>query len=338
LTESDNYGTNNDHNKKGKMRSFMREDIYNDVQRNVEKLSGKNIPFWDKLAEKWGFSNKETIRSQYRNEAKRRGYSLYKARQKNGPRILIFDLETSPLSGYFWGLWEQNISIGAILKDWHLISYAAKWLFDEDVISEVMTPREMANENDYRLTKSMWNLLDEADIAVAYNGMSFDVKRINTCFLKHELPPTSPYISVDPIRVAKKKFDFSSNKMDYISQFLDGDRKLHTDFSLWARCMDGNSDALNEMDFYCRQDIAVLESIYLNFLPWMDGNHPNMNVFYDDEISRCPMCSSVNIEYTGKEYKTTTNSYPSFVCKDCGYQGKSRKGSLSKEKRKTIVR
>ena len=27
----------------------MREDIYRDVQENVEKLSGKNIPFWDKL-------------------------------------------------------------------------------------------------------------------------------------------------------------------------------------------------------------------------------------------------------------------------------------------------
>ena len=42
----------------------MREDIYRDVQENVEKLSGKNIPFWDKLPEKWGFSNKQNIRSQ----------------------------------------------------------------------------------------------------------------------------------------------------------------------------------------------------------------------------------------------------------------------------------
>jgi len=316
----------------------MREDIYRDVQENVEKLSGKNVPFWDKLAEKWGFSNKETIRSQYRNEAKRRGYSLYKARQKNGPKILIFDLETSPLSGYFWGLWQQNIPIGAILKDWHLISYSAKWLFNEEVMSEVMTSREMLNGNDFRLTKSMWKLLDEADIAVAYNGLSFDMKRINTCFLKHDFSPPSPYVSVDPIVVAKKKFDFSSNKMDYISEFLDGDRKLHTDFSLWARCMEGDEEALAQMDLYCRKDISVLEAIYLNFLPWMDNNHPNMNVFYDDNVSRCPMCSSINIEYTGKSYKTTTNSYPSFVCKDCGYHGRSRVGSLSREKRKTIVR
>jgi hypothetical protein len=317
----------------------LRDDIYNDVQKHVEELSGKNIPFWGQLSDKYQYENKEAIRSDYRREAKKRGYSLLKARQRQGsPKILIFDLENTPMEGYFWGLWQQNISIDAIVKDWHLLSYAAKWIFDDDVISEVLTPKEVEKEDDSRLAKSLWKLLDEADIAVAYNGLSFDFKRANTRFLKNGLTPPSYYVPVDPIVVARKKFDLASNKMDFLSEFIDGERKIHTNFSLWVRCMNGDIEALEEMEMYNRQDTIVLETLYLNLLPWMEGNHPNLNVFYDDDVSRCPMCSSINIEYNGKTYPTLTNLYETFVCEDCGYRGRSRKGLLDKQKRASVVR
>jgi hypothetical protein len=316
----------------------LEDYIYNDCVDHVEKFSGKNITFWPQLADKYHYENKEAIRSEYRREARKRGFKLFDAkRQAGGPKILIFDLENTPMEGYFWNLWPNMISTDAVTRDWHLLSYSAKWLFEEEIISEVLTPKEVKNEDDRRLAQSIWALLDEADIAVAYNGIAFDFKRCNTRFLKNQMLPPSYFVPVDPILTAKKKFDISSNKMDYVSEFIDGDRKLHTNFSLWARCLDGEEDALDEMEIYNRQDVIVLETIYLNFLPWME-NHPNMNVFYTDNVSRCPQCASTKLDFSGKVYPTLTNLYPAYRCLDCGYRGRERKGILSKEKSKSVVR
>ena len=125
--------------------------------------------------------------------------------------------------------------------------------------------------------------------------------------------------------------------MDYVSEFIEGDRKIHTDFILWVRCLNGDESALEEMENYNKQDIVVLETIYLNFLPWMQG-HPNLNVFYTDDVSRCPQCASTKIEFTGKTYPTLTNLYNAYRCVDCGYRGRERKGILSREKLGTVVR
>jgi predicted RNA-binding Zn-ribbon protein involved in translation (DUF1610 family) len=312
--------------------------VFDDCVDKVERFSGKDIPFWNDLANKYHYENKEAIRSDFRREAKRRHYSLTDARRESGaPKILILDLENTPMVGYFWSLWQQNLSTDNIIKDWNLLSYSAKWLFDEEVISEVLTPKEVEKQDDSRLTNSLWNLLDTANIAVAYNGISFDFKRCNTRFLKHGLKPPSYYVPVDPIVTAKKKFDISSNKMDYISEFIDGDRKIHTNFNLWVRCMNGEQDALDEMESYNKQDVIVLETIYLNFLPWMEG-HPNFNVFYTDNISRCPQCGNENLTYSGKTYPTLTNLYEAYRCDTCGYSGRNHKGILSKDKRLSIVR
>ena len=40
------------------------------------------------------------------------------------PRVLYFDLESSLMVGYFFGMWQQNISMRRIKKESHLLSAA----------------------------------------------------------------------------------------------------------------------------------------------------------------------------------------------------------------------
>ena len=316
----------------------MDDSIYEACLEQVRLHSGTSVPFWPGLADKYHYENKESIRSQFRTEALKRGFKLEHERQKKGgPKILIFDLETTPMLGYFWNLWPNNISTDAVVKDWHLLSCSAKWLFEDEVMSEVLTPKEVKNADDSRLANWMWNLLDECQIAIAYNGLGFDFKPCNTRFLKNGLLPPSYYVPVDPIVTAKKKFDFSSNKMDYISEFIDGDRKIHTNFSLWTNCMEGDQESLYEMEEYNKQDVIVLETVYLNLLPWMEG-HPNLNLFYSDNVSRCPQCGNTELDFNQKPYNTLTTSYPAYRCTKCGYRGRGKKSMLSKEKSKSVVR
>ena len=43
-------------------------------------------------------------------------------------KILILDIETSPHTGFHWGLFQQNISIGQLIESSSVLCWAAKWL------------------------------------------------------------------------------------------------------------------------------------------------------------------------------------------------------------------
>ena len=45
------------------------------------------------------------------------------------PKILVFDIETSPLKAFVWSRWKQNIYLDQTISEWFAISWAAKWLF-----------------------------------------------------------------------------------------------------------------------------------------------------------------------------------------------------------------
>jgi len=52
------------------------------------------------------------------------------------PRVLIFDIETSPMVAYVWGRRDQNVALNQIKDEWYVIAWAAKWL--GDAASKVM--------------------------------------------------------------------------------------------------------------------------------------------------------------------------------------------------------
>jgi hypothetical protein len=41
--------------------------------------------------------------------------SLYFNLEKQGPKVLLFDIETTPLVTYTWGLWDQTIGLNQVL-------------------------------------------------------------------------------------------------------------------------------------------------------------------------------------------------------------------------------
>jgi hypothetical protein len=248
----------------------------------------------------------------------------------------MLDIETTPIEVLCWGLWDQNISIGAIVQDWHLISWSAKWLFDSSIMSEAITSEEAKNHNDERICVSVWSLLDTADIVVTHNGNGFDLKRLNTRFLYHGMNPPKPCQSIDTLKIAKDQFNFSSNKLDYINEFLGLPIKEKTDFDLWRRCFMGDQDAINEMEHYNRNDADILEDLYLRFRPFIRG-HPNLNLWNEENISICPNCGGEKLDWKGYYY-TYTGRYQAFRCEDCGATGRSRKLDLDLDKRRTIVR
>lgn len=241
-------------------------------------------------------------------------------------KILIVDIETAPLRAYSWGLWQQNIYIDQIISNWFMLSWSAKWLGHEEVMNDVLIPSEVLYEDDYRITKRLWKLLDEADIIIAHHGDRFDIPKINTRFLIHNLPPPSSYKQIDTKKIAKNIFGFSSNKLEALARHFGYEGKYDTDFNLWADCMAGDSDALQRMVNYNDQDVRVLEKVYLKLRPYAKG-HPNLDLYHDEEYSVCPHCGSKEISIlSGKFFYTQSVKYQLYKCNSCGANSRGKKG------------
>lgn len=248
------------------------------------------------------------------------------------PKILFWDLETSPLRSLVWSLWKQNINAtnGQLLSEWFCLTWSAKWLDSSVIMSGKLTGKEVLAEDDSRLMKSLWELINDADIIVAHNAAKFDVKRMNTRFLKHGLQPPSSYEVIDTLVHARKRFSIPSNRLDYLGIFLGLGRKVDTGgFDLWAKCMQGDDEALEKIRGYCDGDIELLQKVYLELLPWIQP-HPNLGLYVDSNVPVCPSCGSNSLEENGS-YVTTMNTYQEYKCNHCGANSRSRKSNTTKE-------
>ena len=239
-------------------------------------------------------------------------------------KILIFDIEVSPTKAWVWSKFQNMVGDEMVENEWWMITWSAKWLFGDEIFSGKVTAEEALNNDDSRITKSLWRLIDEADILVGHNIQKFDRKKMNTRFLMHGLPAPSSYLMIDTLLHARKQFAFHSNKLDYIAQKLGVGKKVkHEGFEMWKKCMKGDTEAINKMQEYNDGDILINEEVYIKIRGYVKP-HPNLNLFIEEDSHSCPTCGSDKLKYNG-EYTTYANTYTEYQCKRCGNSCRANK-------------
>lgn len=259
--------------------------------------------------------------------------------EHNNAKILLFDIETSPMLGWVWGLFKQFISLDQLALDWNVLCYAGKWLGTEEVFTDAIinyqndfTPFDI---DDYGVISSVWELFNEADTVVAHNAGGFDCGCLNAKFVEHGFPPPRPYKIIDTLKVAKAKFKFTSNKLEYLSKKLGFSGKLeHEGFNLWKKCMYSDLDAWSRMVDYNKVDVIQLEGVYLKLRSW-DSRHPDV-IIENDKI-KCKTCGSANLEKNEKPYQTAVSHYNLYKCRDCGSWNRSRYNIKTKDEMKNTL-
>lgn len=263
--------------------------------------------------------------------------TLYRSRMKDEPqqpKILIFDIETAPIKALVWGVFKQFIQPKFMLNDWFIMTWAAKWLGSDEILSDRLTPDEAVTQDDKRICVSLWDLFDEADILVAYNGKKFDIKRAKTRFIIHKLLPPSSFILIDPYITVKNDFAFTRNTMDEVNRQLGLPRKIETDGQLWLDAYFGNEDALVEMERYNIGDIEALEANYLRLRPYINS-HPNVALYNNSTEMQCHRCGSTDLTPDGY-YLTGVSKFLNYRCSQCGGLTRGRTNNLSSVKMKQL--
>ena len=189
-----------------------------------------------------------------------------------------------------------------------MLTWAASWEGEDHVLySDGLTDHKA-------MIKGIHKLLEEADYVCTYNGDRFDLKILNQEFLEAGLPPPSPYKSIDLLKVVKKNFRFTSNKLDYITGKLGlGNKIKHRGYQLWLDCMDGKRSAYKEMSEYNVQDVIILERLFYKLTPWI--KNLNRSIIQGGYV--CPYCGGDHLQRRGTR-KTLLGSYSRLQCQDCG--------------------
>jgi len=242
------------------------------------------------------------------------------------PRILLLDIETAPNTAHVWGLWQQNVGTNQIMASGYVMCWAAKWHGDKRVsFARVGYDEKGDVTGALEMLTPMWEMLNEADIVVHYNGKSFDIPTLNKEFLLHGLTPPSPYRQVDLLQVVRRNFRFPSKKLDYVCRQLGvGGKVKHAGHGLWVACMANDPTAWQTMERYNKGDVRILERLYDKLLPWIQG-HPNHGLYGDGIM--CTNCGSAKVQSRGLQ-RTSTATYVRIHCTACGtwMRGSHRQG------------
>jgi hypothetical protein len=228
-----------------------------------------------------------------------------------GPRTLILDVETSPIEGYVWSLWKQNVGLNQIKTPSRVICFAAKWLGERSTL--------FFSEHEYRheeMIDAAYSLLDQADVVMSFNGTQFDIPRLNGEFALKHMAPYSPIKQIDLLVTARKLFGFPSNKLEYLATVFGlGGKVNHNGMPLWLDCLAGDEKAWRLMRKYNKRDVTLLEELYAEyFQPWV-VSHPSHAAFTG--LTCCPACGSLDLMKRGFCY-TSVSQYQQFQCQKCG--------------------
>lgn len=255
-----------------------------------------------------------------------------------GPKVLIVDIETWPILAEAWDIWDQNIGLNQIVRDWSILAWAAKWRGQKKVYY-----RDTGNQrdlyNDKQILKPLWKLMDEADIIVGQNSDRFDVPRIFSRFMFHKIKNRRlPEFEKQDTRKMARKFHLTSYRLEYMAKYfgLKNQKLTKRQFvghELWRECAKRNPKAWAEMRKYNPQDILTTEELFEVLLP--HDKKVNYSVF-DPNNERCSCGSFVLVKWGVRP--TKAGIYQRYVCKTCGKYHYGKTNLLSKTKKRDLLK
>ena len=229
-------------------------------------------------------------------------------------RRLYFDLECSPNIGFFWTAgYKLNISTESIIKERAIICICYKWEDEKETHALYWDFKQ----NDKKLLIEFIKVANQANELVGHNGDKFDLAWIRTRCLFHRIEMFPTYVTIDTLKVARSKFKFNSNKLNYIAQYLGIGEKIHTEYNLWKEIvLNKCKDSMEKMIKYCKQDVILLEKVHKELNHHIPSK-THYGVVFGEDRGTCPECGSDDLIKNNKVVTATGLVRIQYKCKTC---------------------
>ena len=238
-------------------------------------------------------------------------------------KILIFDIEVSPLLSWNWGRYKQNAI--KVEQECQLLSYAymtitldgTNSILDGNINDVKCTTLEDCNYIEKDLVKGLWELFNESQVIIGFNNKRYDDKQVYKWFMKYNLNPPVPIKEIDLFKEWKKVATLSSNSLDSLNDYLNGSTKTDiTVKDLWYDCLIGkNNTSYKLLKEYNKQDVVLTYTLYKRILPFLKDN-VNYSLLLQHPLA-CPKCGHINDFEEAEYYYTNVGRYNQYKCNKC---------------------
>ena len=288
------------------------------------------------------------------------------------PRILVFDLEVSTKVVHTYQFYNVNISPSQIIRDFYILSYSAKFIDEDEVYYLDCRPTEEERKDlikklkslvkkvslsgdlsimkeindlirnhiatmDLKVIKELSELISDCDYIVGHNMQRFDLPTLNARLIQNDLAPLKPVPIIDTLKMARKSFKFSSNKLGELAKYLkcEVQKDDHSKFSgitLFTEAMEGNLEAFESMEHYCKMDSIVTEAVFKKLARF------DSTVNFQSNIQEL-ICSCGGKEFFKNGFKyARAGAFQIWRCVSCSKCHVDKTNSIDKETRKTFFK
>lgn len=188
--------------------------------------------------------------------------------QRTDANILYLDIESSKSLYFNYGsrVPSKYLRIDDLLREYFVICWSASYLHEDHIWSDSVSVAEAKNWDDKHILQKIHDLMESADVIAGHNVDAFDIKKLNTRFARHGIDPVVGKRTYDTLKIARSKFFFESNKLDYISRFYGFRPKDDITDEDWRNViLNPNKQLLNKIQTYNQGDVtsgkAVLKKL-----------------------------------------------------------------------------
>lgn len=236
------------------------------------------------------------------------------------PSVIVFDIESSPHLGYFFGgIYETNI---IKILEYETIVTMSYWDSKTGKVRSIsqwdFQDWKKGVWNDKSLIKYFREIIIKYDIIVGQNSDQFDIKLFNSRLAFHGLEALPITKTFDTKKLAKSKLKLPSYSLEIMANFFGLEGKYHhSGLDMWFKCKDGDKKAQKEMTHYCNVDVIKTKDVFYKLLPFVKFD--NTFTRLDGIHINCanPMCTSRNL-IKCKRRLVQGGYKQQYQCKDCG--------------------
>ena len=149
---------------------------------------------------------------------------------------------------------------------------------------------------------------------------------VQTCALPiwaifYGLKPIGPKKTIDTLKVARRYFKFTSNKLSYLANYLKIEAK--GDSPNWDLILEGDENEIRLMREYNKQDVLVTEQLYYK-LRSFHQTHPDLSIenpildVAGERVLSCPVCNATDLRNKGLQ-RNKASTRQRWSCNGCGH-------------------
>jgi len=250
------------------------------------------------------------------------------------PKILFYDIETTPLQAWIWRPGKQVVRPAQLVEGYtrnDIICISYEWLHTNE---KGTLHWGYEKQNSKQMVKDFTKICHEADLIIGKNNKRFDDKHLNSARLWHGLAGAPDLLSkVDDLETQMRRhFALASYGLDYFSEELGFGGKTKMCFDDWINIVYTKGKAsYNKMLKYCAKDVHDTKLIWKHCEKHFQPKF-NYSTFSGNMV--CKVCGSKNIRKNGTRTSTSGMVSQNYFCTDHnGYAGK-----LNLNARKPVLR